>query len=67
MKISEFVVSFSEEEALALRSLIEGFIKMQSDLGMGEHSRRMTLAVELLSKLPEEVTLDSSTDKSYKR
>lgn len=45
-------LSFENEEALILRSIIESFFDYQSQLNIGEQSGRCALAHELLHRLP---------------
>jgi hypothetical protein len=54
MKINNLIIEFDHSEAEALRDLINGFFKMQEQLGCGEGSSRVTLARQLLQILPQE-------------
>jgi hypothetical protein len=58
MRINKLTIEFTHSEAEALRELIDGFFKMQKDLGRGEGSRRVTLAQQLLKILPQDEYAD---------
>ena len=50
--IKNIILEFDRDEALALRDLIDGFFYYQNQCGIGEGSRRVTLANKLLQELP---------------
>ena len=66
--IKSIALELTHDEALALRSLIEGFFKYQGMAGIGEGSSRVTLACQLLKVLPQPLngTEGSMAQKSIK-
>lgn len=52
MKIKQLTINLNQQEALDLRSLLNGFKDMQNQLGIGEGSSRMILLENLLAVLP---------------
>lgn len=65
MKLNSIQLELNHEEALDLRSLLEGFFQMQREKGVGEGSPRITLASHLLDVLPNHLRDCGKTAYNY--